>query len=201
MALINGVMSNRNLDTWKFKWASGYYNAKKVYLEYLGCPEKAPKPFQWIWKSGCLPKQKFFFWLLLLERLNARDLLTRKSFYIESTVCVLCDDEPNEYMKHLFFSCDFSQNFWLSIGFQWNTDLSCNDMLIEARNRTQIQPFKECLIAGCWTIWKHRNSIIFYNKERDLSYCISCFKEHFGTIMKRVKPSLKEGMQSWLDYL
>lgn len=139
-----------------------------------------------------LDKQKFFFWLLLVDRLNTRELLTRKNFYVETS----------RHLIHLFFSCDFSQNFWMSIGIEWNTDTKTIDMLEEAKERSNIQPFKECLIVGCWSIRKHRNSIIFDRKaKKNLEYCITCFKEHLGTIMKKAKPSTKEGMQSWLDYL
>ena len=77
-------------DTWSFDW-NGKYSARRVY-EKLDPHDKAPAPFQWIWKSRALPKQKFFFWLLLLDRLNTRDLLARKNFYVESKACVLCQD-------------------------------------------------------------------------------------------------------------
>ena len=41
----------------------------------------------------------------------------------------------------------------------------------------------------------------FENKTKNMDCCIACFKEHFDTIIKKAKPSLKQGMQSWLDYL
>ena len=52
----------QNKDQWTFQWA-GKYSCKKVY-EQLDDSETAPPPFQWIWKSRALPKQRFFFWLL-----------------------------------------------------------------------------------------------------------------------------------------
>ena len=49
--------------------------------------------------------RKLFFWMMLQDRLNARDLLVRKNFHIETNNCVLCDDEPNDHLIDLFFNC------------------------------------------------------------------------------------------------
>ena len=89
----------------------------------------------------------------------------------------------------------------MNIGFQWNTDYDLVDILLDGRRHNNIMCYKECLIAGCWSLWKHMNGIIFDHKEKNMAFCISSFKEHFGMIIKKAKPSLKEGMQSWLDYL
>jgi hypothetical protein len=57
------------------------------------------------------------------------------------------------------------------------------------------------MMAGCWSIWNQRNSIIFDNVQRDLDSCFNFFKTSLGLIRHRIKPSLKEGMQDWLDTL
>ena len=104
-------------------------------------------------------------------------------------------------MLHLFFSCDFSQNFWWKINEEWNTDLEFIDMLMEAKRRSSNPFFKIAMIAGCWSIWNHRNSIIFDGNHRDPDLCYDFFKASVHDIRHRVKPSLKEGMQSWIDLL
>ena len=161
----------------------------------------APLPFKWIWKSCVLPKHKFFFWLLLQDRLNTRDLLTRKNFYVESKACVLCDDCPTEDLCHLFFKCDFNQTFWWSMNIEWNTDLSLIDLLIDGRNRIKLDFFKEVLIIGCWTIWNDRNKIIFEGEVTSHNECKRLFKECFYLVRIRAKPSLKDGMSQWVDTL
>ena len=81
---------------------------------------------------------------------------------------MLCDDEPKEYLTHLFFSCDFSQNFWMAIGFQWKTDFELLEMLMEGKRYNNVVCYKECLVAGCWSIWKHRNNTIFEHKPKNM---------------------------------
>ena len=106
--LENNIQTEDN-DRWYFQWGN-YYSTKKIYEAILN-PPTAPSPFKWIWKSCCLSKHKFFFWLLLLDRLNTKDLMARKNFYVENIDCVLCDDEQRESMMHLFFECEFSVDF------------------------------------------------------------------------------------------
>lgn len=77
---------------------------------------------------------------------------------------MLCDDEPLEEYMHLFFSCDFSQNFWMTLGMEWNTELNITDMLMDGKERIKTLVFKESMIAGYWSLWKHRNNIIFDHK-------------------------------------
>ena len=74
-------------------------------------------------------------------------------------------------------------------------------MLIEAKNRSHNPFFKLSMIAGCWSIWNHRNKIIFDNEQRSMAACLDLFKLSVSLIQHRVKPSLKEGMQDWLDLL
>jgi hypothetical protein len=57
------------------------------------------------------------------------------------------------------------------------------------------------LITGCWSLWDQRNSAIFRDIEPCIHRGIAKFKIDFALAMHRAKPSLKEGMQSWLDTL
>jgi hypothetical protein len=77
-------------DSWSFLGNNLAYPTKKVYLSLIN-PPVAPAPYKWVSKSACLPKQKFFFWVMTQDRLNTKDLLTRKNFTVDSKLCVLCD--------------------------------------------------------------------------------------------------------------
>lgn len=108
------------------------------------------------------------------------------------------------WWAYLFFSCDFSQNSWIALGIEWNAHFYYFWYVDGGQKQNDYQMFQGVLdhsLTGCWSQWKHGNGIIFDHKQRNLEYCISCFKEHFTMVIKRSKPILKEGMQSWLDYL
>ena len=126
-------------------------------------------------------------------------LFSWKTFYLEDTSCVLCQDAPMEFMQHLFFGCEFSQIFWWRLNQEWNYDMDLYDMLTDGRSRAGYSCFTEYLIIGCWSLWCHRNSIIFDGGQLNIDTCCSIFKEFFSLTMHRAKPSLKEGMQQWLD--
>jgi hypothetical protein len=179
-------------DKWKFAWGGNKYSTQKVYMALVNAPV-APAPFRWIWKSACLPKHKFFFWLLIQDRLNTKMHMVKKNFFVGSQYCVLCNEDAQENMIHLFFQCDFSQNFWWRLGEEWNTELEVIDMIMDTKRRSVNNFFNEAMIAGCWSIWNHRNSIIFDGKLVDPDRCFSFFRESISLIRHRVRPSLREG--------
>ena len=84
---------------------------------------------------------------------------------------------------------------------EWNNDLSRIDLLIDGKQRNNFDCIKEVIITGCWSLWIHRNKIIFDTQNLDIHECYRIFKETFALVMHRAKPSLKEGMQQWLDSL
>ena len=106
-----------------------------------------------------------------------------------------------EDLFHLFFGCQFSKEFWHSLGYQWEDNHNIMAMLQHGRITYRSLYFKEILIIGAWAIWNHRNKIIFDGDSRDRQLCITFFKENFNLASYRAKPSLKEGMLSWLDTL
>jgi hypothetical protein len=144
---------------------------------------------------------KVIAWLLLQGRLNTKDMMKKKNFYVEFTDCVLCEECSEEDPMHLFFECSFSMSFWWALRMEWNTELSINDMIAEAKERYHINFLMEIIITGCWSIWDQRNDAIFNNNAPSLSRCLCKFKSYVKTNMHHAKPSLKEGMQSLLDTL
>jgi hypothetical protein len=59
----------------------------------------------------------------------------------------------------------------------------------------------EIIILRCWSLWDQRNGAIFEDNMPCIQRCIIKFNLGFSLAMNRAKPSLKEGMQSWLDTL
>uniref|UniRef100_A0A8R7U6Y7 Reverse transcriptase zinc-binding domain-containing protein n=1 Tax=Triticum urartu TaxID=4572 RepID=A0A8R7U6Y7_TRIUA len=68
--------------------------------------------FRILWKASNLLRHKIFFWLLLHDRVNTRNLLKRKSMVLSSYDCALCNDSTEETCHHLFWDCPFALHCW-----------------------------------------------------------------------------------------
>ena len=63
----------------------------------------------WIWKSSCTLKIKVFAWMLIMDRLNTKDMVDRRHWHMNDGVyCKLCPVQTRETRDHLFFNCNFS---------------------------------------------------------------------------------------------
>jgi hypothetical protein len=197
---LNGINSSDRDDIWCLRGNEASFSTKKVYRALIGNYE-VPKPILDIWKTCNIPRQKFFAWLLMNNRLNTKDLMCRKNFFVQIKDCVLCDTCPEETLMHLFFECSFSQSFWWAIGIEWNTDFHLIHMISDACQRYKMSFIMEIIISGCWAIWDQRNGLIFRDIAPSLLSCSSFFKTICASNLLRARPSLKEGMTSWIDTL
>jgi hypothetical protein len=104
-------LNDEDSDKWSYIWGTNF-SVKKAYNSLIGYQEVQPH-FGWIWNSSCQSKHKFFFWLLLHDRLNTRNLLKRKKMILPSYDCVQINcHQQEEDITHLFWKCNFSQNCW-----------------------------------------------------------------------------------------
>jgi hypothetical protein len=78
------------LDVRSFPWGNQSYTSAKFY-EFLFSALPEDPAFSAIWKSKCMPKLRFFGWLLLMDRLNTKDLMHRIGMSMEGYLvfCVL----------------------------------------------------------------------------------------------------------------
>lgn len=103
-------------DRWVFIWGHQSYSSSKFY-QYQFRSLQPHRSITWIWKTKCVPKIKFFAWLLLNDRLNTRNILRRrKKFLEEGYNCVLCQDGVEETIEHLFFDCPLAVSRWYALG-------------------------------------------------------------------------------------
>ena len=181
---LSNIRDHNGNDKWIFQWGNNIHMTKKIYNFLMGHHDTAD-PIKWIWKTCCLPRHKFFCWLMLNDIINTCELLTRKSFHLDSSSCVLCNDEDMEDRTHLLFSCTFSQNFWWNIDIEWNTDLHIHDMIYDGKLRYNIPFFMEIVTIGCWSLWNQRNWLIFENIPCSIASCKFNFTSTFKLAMMR----------------
>jgi hypothetical protein len=140
----------------------------------------------WLPFRGDINKHKFFGWLLLWDRLNTRNLLRRKKMILDNYSCVLCSQNTEETLYHLFFLCPFSIACWGPINIVWNTNLAPEDMIKEAYLSSNKRFFREVMILACWCIWTHRSSIIFYHQTSSIIRWLQCFKDDVRKTLPRL---------------
>jgi hypothetical protein len=161
------------------------------------CQRKAKLIFRWMWKSCPRGKQKFFFWLLLKDRLNTRNFLRRKNMELPSYNCVLCSSNVEETLQHLFFECSFSKWCWRFVNVHWNTNLTPHNMIINSRRQFNSKIFIEIIMIVGWSIWCHRNAIIFDGASLSLGRWRQGFKAELSLTIHQAKPSTKELLINW----
>jgi hypothetical protein len=94
-------VGENEMDSWQYIWGSGTYTSKKYYnLPFKNI--KQPSPFLWNRDSRCCHKLRTFTWLLLMDRLDTRNLLRKKNYNIEGNnySCVLCNGSTEETAFH-----------------------------------------------------------------------------------------------------
>lgn len=141
--LIQDYELSGELDQRIFCWGNSTYKAAKLYkLAFLEVQTLAV--FQWVWKSKVTPRVKFFAWLILLDRLNTKNMLTRRNFNVQpDSLCVLCDDGMEETIDHLFFDCSFAKKCWDKVGIIWVDDDDLNRRIECSRQVTGMSFFME----------------------------------------------------------
>lgn len=117
-------------DIWSYSWGSRNFSSKKCYKTLVGEYVASPV-FKWLWGSSNLGKHKFFFWLLLRDRLSTRNILRRKNMHLDDYTCVFCHLNYEETCFHLFFECPFSRSCWQAISVNLNTNLNPLDMFFK----------------------------------------------------------------------
>ena len=101
--LIQSFELTDETDIRVFCWGNSLYKADSLYkLAFLTM--QSPPTFRLVWKSKVTLRIKFFAWLILLDRLNTKNMLARRNFNVQpNSLCVLCYDGKEETIDHLFF--------------------------------------------------------------------------------------------------
>ncbi|KAG8100647.1 hypothetical protein GUJ93_ZPchr0013g35164 [Zizania palustris] len=201
LSLALGPLSDSR-DSWTLLWGSSNFRPHRFYNSSFANSQVHPL-FPQIWKTQCSNKIKVFFSLLLLDRLNTREILKRKKILLDSSdcLCILCSRGILESSMHLFFQCDFSVSCWSSVGICWDSSPSAADLVENFRRVTQWSFPLELIFVSCWSLWIHRNNCIFRNQQPSRRAWLSLFRSELGLQSHRFNPRLKSIIASWSNRL
>jgi hypothetical protein len=152
-----------------------------------------------IWKSKALPKLKVFSWLLMLDRLNTRDLMVRKQWHLDTgSACAICNNSTLETRERLFFECDFAQQCWDSLDIQWDMARPLSDRFELARSLFRGPCFMEIMACSAWNIWKLRNDLIFQGIPVSINRWKVRFQSDLMLHQYKVKAAMIQPLIDWL---
>jgi hypothetical protein len=161
--------------------------------------QHTPPHFSWIWKSSCQARHKFFFWLLLHDRLNTRNLLGRKNFNLQTYICVNCGTNQEETLFHLFWSCPFASACWNHICPQRVRYPSLLENISEIRDKLKVPFSMDIVILGSWSIWIIRNNKIFNDQEPRFNAWRVIYKQELEMLRYRMKKKHADIFSNWLQ--
>ena len=144
---------------------------------------------------------KYFFWLLLQDKLSTRGVLRRRNMVLDDYTCVGCGVGVEETVDHLFLNCPFAVQCWALINLDSSINLQPLQLLEFFRSRLQVSFFMEIIILLCWSIWGWRNALIFESQAETVHDVKESFKSHFSLVIYRAKSKHVNIMKAWLDSL
>jgi hypothetical protein len=136
-------------DTWTYLWNSNMFSSQKIYTHLMGT-KQTHRAFHWLWKYCSQNKRKVFFWLLLKDRLNTRNLLRRKTMFLEDYNCAICIHSLEETLQHLFLDCTFATTMWNTLGLNVHYTDDPLDIIVSFRYQLNVTFFMEIIISTCW---------------------------------------------------
>jgi hypothetical protein len=156
----------------EFSVRSAYALVSGLLIDRVILSTDAQTVFNAIWKCYAPSKVLGFVWMLLHDRVPTRLNLFRRKVITEigDTSCVFCGEET-ETVTHLFLYCKFISQVWERVfawlGLDFSLPHSINSLLHFVMSTTGRKQVRKGLISICcavlWTIWRHRNNIIFDN--------------------------------------
>jgi hypothetical protein len=185
-------------DQWQPIWGKDY-TAKRFYDHIYDLIQAHPI-FQIVWNSNCTPRIKFFIWLVLVDRLNTKTMLTRRHIGArDDDHCVMCSLREDGTIEHLFFTCSFAVQCWNRLNFTWDLSLNLEDRLSQARQYSGLQFFTEAAMIAAWELWKIRNDKIFNRSTPSQDRWFYNFKNQCMLQSARFKADLRSAFCFWLD--
>ena len=130
-----------------------------------------------VWRGIAPPKVELMLWLALLERLNTKSMLVKKTIISnQENFCSFCTQQEED-IDHLLLNCQVSWTIWCHIALDFGVQVSRHQrfrgfyewwMSKTLPNRTHKKLFMLAFFATAWSLWLKRNKMIFEQQEMDV---------------------------------
>ena len=115
--------------------------------------------------------------------------------------CLLCGQQIEETVDHMFFTCPFSKACWEKIDIAWPEFDSRLDMLTQINESGRRHLFMEIFLTAAWSLWKERNNKHFRGFNPRIVSWLTRFKTDFGLLQYRVKETQISFVTNFCDSL
>jgi hypothetical protein len=180
-------------DRWKWKpGLMGLFSVRSYYSILINSqPTEALEAttltaLKKLWKIDVPSKVLAFGWRLLLDRLPTRSALNHRGILHSPNdlSCVFCALNVED-SGHLFFSCQFSIGIWTAVsnwlGKAMPTGVECCTHFCMFGNLIRLKKeggrvSRLIWLATTWSLWKHRNDVLFNGATPDASILVNIIK-------------------------
>jgi hypothetical protein len=187
------IILSQQHDEWTYEWGSKFTSSK--FYNFCFREISPHVTYGWLWKSKCVPKMKFFGWLVLSDRLNTRNMLRRRHYCLNTGYnCLMCINPPEETIEHLLFYCPFSTLCWEKIGMSWHSNSERRTLIQKGKDQWQKPMYMEIMLISAWNIWKERNNLLF----KGINPSIESWKQRVKTDLLLLIHRTKEKLHSFI---
>lgn len=191
------VGTNLN-DVWLVKGTTRGYSSIKMY-KHMKAPSTAHSLFRNMWKTSYRLRHKIFFWLLLHDRVNTRNLLNRKTMHLDDCNGAICTDNTEETLVHLFWNFPFALQYWDQIIPLRKRGISVFDDIQLALDQLPHDIALDIVMMGCWGIWSIRNDKIFKSAASHIPGWLHYLQEGLWAVQIKAKPTKAEKIRIWVE--
>ncbi|XP_073367970.1 uncharacterized protein [Aegilops tauschii subsp. strangulata] len=159
--------------TWSWE-QNRNFSARSAYAANFMGLQRSPT-VDFTWKSSAPLHCCFFLWLAIQNRCWTSDRLAKRGLPHQDA-CPFCD-QHEESIQHLLLGCVFARPVWHEMGMRTGLHelepLQDESLSAWCLRQDQHPVHRRSLRAKCilalWTIWKHRNDIVFNGASVSLS--------------------------------